>query len=544
MQRMQTACTDMMADPEESVLEISLDNDPASGSNDSDYVPNSDQEEAMEDDLDEDLMQMVANIQENVSRTRDNNSFDLLPEVSDSGEGSDDDMDGDEYLDDNVPIPADEAEEHPDRVMNLVHLPQEYDIDYNNGWIQLEDSDPGYDHGHPPFLGAMITSVQGTAPMDFFNFLFKESMWGEIALQTNEYAQRQLEKQGTDVIARMDNPLYKRHARLNSWKPVLAEDIRVFAAHLILMGLLKKPELEEYWSRKTLTRTPFFGQFMSRDHFQMILSNFHLTDDRNNPPRGHPGHKPLAKLQPMIDMIGPAFKSAYKPGKNISVDEGCCPWKGKLNFRMFNPRKPHKFHVKLFQVSDPMNGYVLHFSIYTGKGSCYEEGHTSNDREHSITTKTVMTMCAHAGILDKGHHVYFDNYFTSPQLLEELHCHDTLACGTARARTSGPQALQAKSPKLLLYKGESCALRSGPILAFKWVENKPNQKKEKPKQVYMMSTIHTAMEMFTGKSRHEGNEPIYKPVAIIEYTKLMGGVDLSDQLMNYYHFLRRGCKWW
>jgi hypothetical protein len=24
----------------------------------------------------------------------------------------------------------------------------------------------------------------------------------------------------------------------------------------------------------------------------------------------------------------------------------------------------------------------------------------------------------------------------------------------------------------------------------------------------------------------------------------MGGVDLSDQLMNNYHFLRRSCKWW
>ena len=60
---------------------------------------------------------------------------------------------------------------------------------------------------------------------------------------------------------------------------------------------------------------------MSRDHFQSILSNFHVADDTQNPPFGWPGHNPLAKLQPMIDMISASFKTAYKPGKNISVDE-------------------------------------------------------------------------------------------------------------------------------------------------------------------------------------------------------------------------------
>lgn len=36
---------------------------------------------------------------------------------------------------------------------------------------------------------------------------------------------------------------------------------------------------------------------------------------------------------------------------------------------------------------------------------------------------------------------------------------------------------------------------------------------------------------------------MYKPSAIVEYSRKMGGVDLSDQMMSYYHFLRRTCKW-
>ena len=59
-----------------------------------------------------------------------------------------------------------------------------------------------------------------------------------------------------------------------------------------------------------------------------------------------------------------------------------------------------------------------------------------------------------------------------------------------------------------------------------------------------MTTLHNAVETFTGHLERGTGNPIYKPAAIIEYTKQMGGVDLSDQLMNYYNFLRRSCKWW
>ena len=79
-----------------------------------------------------------------------------------------------------------------------------------------------------------------------------------------------------------------------------------------------------------------------------------------------------------------------------------------------------------------------------------------------------MTLCYDARVLDAGHCVYFDNFFTSVALLEELFSRQTMACGTSRARVQGPQALQSKKPKIVLQPGEACALRRGPILAFKW----------------------------------------------------------------------------
>ena len=64
---------------------------------------------------------------------------------------------------------------------------------------------------------------------------------------------------------------------------------------------------------------------------------------------------------------------------------------------------------------------------------------------------------------------------------------------------------------------EACALCRGPILAFKWRQNKP-------KNVYMMTTLHNAVETFTGHLERGTGNPIYKPAAIIEYTKQMGGL--------------------
>ena len=123
-------------------------------------------------------------------------------------------------------------------------------------------------------------------------------------------------------------------------------------------------------------------------------------------------------------------------------------------------------------MSDPATGYVIHFSVYTGKGSCYREGIIPNNPcLHNTTTKTVMMLCYDARVLDAGHCVYFDNFFTSVALLEELFSRQTMACGTSRARVQGPQALQSKKLKIVLQPGEACALRRGPISCLQMVSN-------------------------------------------------------------------------
>ena len=67
-------------------------------------------------------------------------------------------------------------------------------------------------------------------------------------------------------------------------------------------------------------------------------------------------------------------------------------------------------------------------------------------------------------------------------------------------------------------------------------------KVEGKKDVTMLTTIHEAVMVEMGKCDALG-EKIEKPEAVYYYCSRMGGVDLSDQLLHYFSFLRKSMKW-
>ena len=96
------------------------------------------------------------------------------------------------------------------------------------------------------------------------------------------------------------------------------------------------------------------------------------------------------------------------------------------------------------------------------------------------------------------------------------------ACGTCRKlRKNLPKAVTTAKLKR---KGDCMFRRDGPLLCFKWREKK---------DVLMLSTIHEAILVETGKRDRDGNKILFQN----------GGVDLSDQLLNYFSFLRKSTKW-
>ena len=84
-----------------------------------------------------------------------------------------------------------------------------------------------------------------------------------------------------------------------------------------------------------------------------------------------------------------------------------------------------------------------------------------------------------------------------------------------------------------LKKGESCFHRNGELMCLKWCDKH---------QVIVLTMIDDAIEV-AWKHDHHGNVQ-FKLKAFIEYTNIIQGCDLLDQLMTSYYMLCRSVKRW
>ena len=317
---------------------------------------------------------------------------------------------------------------------------------------------------------------------------------------------------------------------MKKWKEITGGDIRILFAHLLVMGVMKRGNAAKYWLNCDITKLDFFGKYLSRNSYQMLLSNFHCAPNTHNPPRGWPGHDPLHKIRPLMTMCQENFHLKYRPGRCLSVDEGGCGFRGRVQFLTYNKDKPNKWAIKLFEVADSKNGFVCGLDIYCGKNAtlCARNAPIA-DPKCSQTTKTVVGLLDSVQLLDNGHIVYLDNFYNSFQLQSELLSRDTYTVGTLRKNWKGNSKAVVNA---VLKKDEAVYRKNGPVLCLKWCEKK--------RSVTMMSTVHSTV--YVEVKKWYSDEKILKPLVVYDYTRMMKGVDKNDQFNTYYN-PPRTLKW-
>ena len=98
--------------------------------------------------------------------------------------------------------------------------------------------------------------------------------------------------------------------------------------------------------------------------------------------------------------------------------------------------KPIKRGIKVWVLGDSSNGYFWNFQVYTGK--------VNNTTEKGLGARVVKELTS--DLKGKYHHAFFDNYFTSVNLLVDLEKDGIYSCGTARKDRIGfPEALKKPS---------------------------------------------------------------------------------------------------
>lgn len=152
----------------------------------------------------------------------------------------------------------------------------------------------------------------------------------------------------------------------SDFKEFYMEELLAFIGLNIAMGLLKLPQLKDYWCTNNIICTPWFPAIMPRDRFFTIMRYLHLVDSSKQKIAGETGYDPLFKVRPLLDHLSAVFPRYYQPARELSVDEMMIGTRCRISFLQYMLKKPCKFGVKVWVLAEANTGYVLGFQVYTG----------------------------------------------------------------------------------------------------------------------------------------------------------------------------------
>uniref|UniRef100_A0A671KY56 PiggyBac transposable element-derived protein 4-like n=1 Tax=Sinocyclocheilus anshuiensis TaxID=1608454 RepID=A0A671KY56_9TELE len=366
--------------------------------------------------------------------------------------------------------------------------------------------------------GPLLSAADSHSPMSLFKLFFTESAVAKLCHNTNAQAARAIAK-----------------GRKYRWRDVGVDELYRYIGLVFYMAAVKMSSIADYWRQDSLFSLPFPATVMPRDRYRTISWNVHMShpdaDKENDRKRGTAQHDRLFRIKPLMDTIRLACKAFYHPRRNVAVKERLVACRANTGMTRRTKVKPTKLGFKFFVLSDSSNGYTVDFSVYTGKNSFPTDRGLSYDAVMSLLDRKV---------LGSGYHVYMDDFYTSPKLFTDLFALKVGACGTYRDQRKDFPKTAANSLSRNSSRGSIRWIRDGPLVCVKWMDTQ---------EVSVCSTIHAA---YTGervqrkiKAQHTWKTKILPcPAPVTAYNQHMGGVDLSDQLLQYYAAQHKTMKWY
>ena len=166
----------------------------------------------------------------------------------------------------------------------------------------------------------------------------------------------------------------------------------------------------------------------------------------------------------------------YSPGKSLSMDESLVLFKGRLSFKQYTSSKRERFGIKLYQLCI-FNGVLLDFIVYHGD---LETGLISLENYSLITERIPATVMQKD--LNKGHHLFIDNYYTSLFLAEYLIQNGTYVTGTIREhRKHFPVEMKA----LRLEKGNAAFYQHEDVVVASIEQRKTDQMESQRRSMFL-----------------------------------------------------------
>ena len=207
--------------------------------------------------------------------------------------------------------------------------------------------------------------------------------------------------------------------------------------------------------------------------------------------------------------------------------------KARTHFTQYIRNKPTKWGFKYWVLADP-TGYTVDFDLYCGQ-------HRTNQLSgHGLSYDVVMEL--YKPFQFQGYFAFFDNFYTSPELLKTLKERGIAATGTLRINRRGVPDAVKELVKVVnrrdVPRGAGFYVRE-PGACEVYVCWKDND------CVTVLSNCYPGHAEGTVKRRSKDQAlQVPLPSTIKNYNKYMGGVDKSDQLIGYHRVLHQTKRYW
>jgi hypothetical protein len=319
-------------------------------------------------------------------------------------------------------------------------------------------------------------------------YFFTEDLWKVLADNTNMYAYAKESK----------NP--NLHHR--TWRSTTPEELKAFVGAQIYMGIVKEPQLKDYWKENNENNTIHanhpLSAYITHFRYEQLKRYFHISGPSEIPGdfistfyRPEPtaeqelqlSEEQLSgiwwhKVHIVFNMLRKASKDLYIPSSNISIDEAMVRSHGRSSHTFKAPNKPISQGFKIFVLAD--HGYCYYFYPASRTQGVIEVGKPNTlSKTGQMVYELIQTLPRN----DLDYNLYLDNYFTSINLFKALRDIQVGACGTTWPGKDSPNLLKKlKDLSIYIPYHKVCAIPVNDVLCVAWQDNHI---------VLALTTIHT-----------------------------------------------------
>lgn len=312
------------------------------------------------------------------------------------------------------------------------------------------------------------------------------------------------------------------------------KELEKFIGVLIYMSIMHFPTTRHYWNSCS-SFTPI-SNAMTCNRFEELKRFLHFTNNEDTVPINDPNYDKLQRIRPLINKIHERLLLLPRE-EYLAIDEQVIPTKARSTLKNYNPKKPHKWGYKAFVLSGA-SGLTYDFELYAGaQSNVVLEGQT----DLGVSSNVAMRLSSSIP-QNMNYKLFFDNWYTSLQLMAELHKKGILPLGTVNRKRLPNHDLPNAGQMTKKGRGFSVEkvveVEDVDISVVTWLDNKVVNFAS----TYVGKYPEGEVQRFSRKKKIFETVPC--PKAVLIYNRYMGGVDLLDSMLGYYRIKVRSKKWY